>query len=234
MSGPNADRRILKRPRKVLGRRPRGALHLLLALIVLSHIYPMGTLGPKYAIAFQLAFMSMLVSSLWVAISNRWALLLVGSVGMTSLVLTIVNQASGPNTPGLQVAALVAVIAFQLTIIYSLTAYVFTGRRVTWDTIYAAAVVYILVAACYSAVFTIIETLSPGSYVNVLRPEVPVHWWDLIGFSYVTLTTLGYGDIIPTHTLARAVAAFEAVFGVLYTAILMARLVGLHGRDHEA
>jgi hypothetical protein len=47
-------------------------------------------------------------------------------------------------------------------------------------------------------------------------------------FSFVTLTTLGYGDITPVTSAARSLAVIEAVFGVLYNAILIARLVGLY------
>jgi len=55
-----------------------------------------------------------------------------------------------------------------------------------------------------------------------------IHWSDLLFFSFVTLTTLGYGDITPVTSAARSLAVIEAVFSVLYNAILIARLVGLY------
>jgi voltage-gated potassium channel Kch len=51
---------------------------------------------------------------------------------------------------------------------------------------------------------------------------------DFTYYSYVTLTTLGYGDIIPISTSARSLALLEAMMGQLYLAVLVARLVGLH------
>ena len=55
-----------------------------------------------------------------------------------------------------------------------------------------------------------------------------VNFSDLVLFSYATLTTLGYGDITPVTSPARSLAILEAVFGVLYSAILVARLIGLY------
>ena len=55
-----------------------------------------------------------------------------------------------------------------------------------------------------------------------------VQWQQLLYDSYVTLTTLGYGDILPVSFYAQAFAAFEAITGTLYTVLLLSRLVGLH------
>jgi hypothetical protein len=54
---------------------------------------------------------------------------------------------------------------------------------------------------------------------------------DLIYFSYVTLATLGYGDITPISAYARSSAILEAVAGPMYIAVLIARLVGLYGKE---
>jgi len=64
---------------------------------------------------------------------------------------------------------------------------------------------------------------SLNSYENVVFP-----WQTLVYYSYATLTTLGYGDILPATFWARSAASFEAVVGVLYTAVIVARLVGLY------
>ena len=58
--------------------------------------------------------------------------------------------------------------------------------------------------------------------------DVPFPWQTFVYYSYATLTTLGYGDILPVTFWARSVATLEAVVGVLYTAVIVARLVGLY------
>ena len=55
-----------------------------------------------------------------------------------------------------------------------------------------------------------------------------VPWQVIVYYSYATLSTLGYGDVLPVTAWARSAATFEAVVGVLYTAVIVARLVGLY------
>ena len=75
-----------------------------------------------------------------------------------------------------------------------------------------------------------LETFSPGSFVDTLTRTRASRGRQLIYFSYISLTTLGFGDILPASSWARSLVSLEAVIGVLYLAILMARLVGLYGQ----
>jgi hypothetical protein len=79
--------------------------------------------------------------------------------------------------------------------------------------------------------FQIIELHSPGSFIGFPSVESGVER-DLASttmyFSLVCLTTMGFGDIVPVSALARPVAVIEGVFGQLYLAVMIARLVGLH------
>ena len=108
--------------------------------------------------------------------------------------------------------------------------------RVTGDIVNGAVCVYMLAGLAWAFLFSLLEVLQPGSF------NLPALSTDPLGlasmevrrlsvfmyYSLVTLTTLGYGDITPVTPLARNLAAFEAVMGQLYIAILVARLVGLH------
>jgi MFS-type transporter involved in bile tolerance (Atg22 family) len=72
-----------------------------------------------------------------------------------------------------------------------------------------------------------LEAAIPGSFVdNTL--ETPVRWQQFVYYSLVTLSTAGYGDILPSNMWARMLAGLEATIGVLYVAILVARLVSLY------
>lgn len=102
---------------------------------------------------------------------------------------------------------------------------------VTIDTIAGAACVYTLLALVWGNLYVLIEFLRPGSF------QIPAVWLmggshdpsaALVYFSFVTLTTVGYGDITPAWPGAGGLAAAEAVVGQLYLAITIARLVGLH------
>ena len=107
-------------------------------------------------------------------------------------------------------------------------------ERVTLDTIFGGICVYLLLGVAWSLAYSILEYLHPGSFLAdglpLPAPRRPDEFRqeDLIYFSFVTLTTVGYGDVLARSHPARALAAAEAVTGSLYLAVFIARLVGLH------
>jgi len=75
--------------------------------------------------------------------------------------------------------------------------------------------------------FVLVEDFSPGSFLGVETAERGAHFRDAIYLSFVTLTTLGFGDITPQGEIARTLVIVEAVFGQLFLAILVARLISM-------
>lgn len=109
---------------------------------------------------------------------------------------------------------------------------VLQAGHVDAEVIYGAVCVYFLLAVFWGVLFVLLEILAPGSF------NLPDHL-SLAGgtrfdsspmmyYSFVTITTLGYGDVTPVTELARLLALLEAVLGQLYLVILIARLVGLY------
>lgn len=84
---------------------------------------------------------------------------------------------------------------------------------------------YLLLAVNWAVTYSIIEGLEPGSFA---AGDAPIAWHQFLYFSLTTITTLGYGDMLPTSPFARIWATMEAVTGVLYIAVLVARLVSLY------
>jgi len=82
---------------------------------------------------------------------------------------------------------------------------------------------YLMVGFTFSALYSLLEMLQPGSFVA--SGSTAFDTFDLFYFSFVTLATLGYGDIVPHSDHARAIAILEAVFGNLYLVVLLSRLV---------
>jgi len=112
---------------------------------------------------------------------------------------------------------------------------VLSHQRVTSETIYGALCVYLLAGLIWSQVYTMVESADPGSFrfPESLSDGVALQQ-ALSYFSLVTQTTLGYGDVVPVSPAARSLAVGQAVFGQLYLAVLIARLVALeiaHRRD---
>jgi hypothetical protein len=108
------------------------------------------------------------------------------------------------------------------------------SATVTTDTIAGAICFYFLLGVIWALVFSLLETAHPGSFLDGGRPlseSGPEHTRTLIPsllyLSLCTLSTLGYGDILPVTPPARMFAAIEGIIGPLYLAVLIARLVGM-------
>ena len=108
---------------------------------------------------------------------------------------------------------------------------VLKDEKVTTNTISGALCFYLLLGVIWASLFTAMETLQPGSFLfegESMSLRSDNLYGDFIYYSFVTMTTLGYGDIAPSSHPARALSSLEAVMGQLYIAVLIARLVGLH------
>lgn len=123
------------------------------------------------------------------------------------------------------------VVVFLLLII-ALAESVFGDGPVDLNRIIGAVSIYFVLGFVFAAVFSLLETFQPGAFgLTVTSEGVGSHqdtFSELMYFSNVTLTTLGYGDIQPVSRPARTLATLEAMTGQLYLAIVMARLVGLY------
>ena len=111
-------------------------------------------------------------------------------------------------------------------IVILLTKCILTIRVVTADLIYCAISVYLLIGMGWAGVYTIVEAISPGSFSAT--PESG----DLLYFSFVTLTTVGYGDILPLSVLAKRLAILEGAMGSIYMAVIVAMIVGRYMSMH--
>ena len=100
--------------------------------------------------------------------------------------------------------------------------------RVTVRRLQGAVVVYLSLATIFANAFSLVWELIPGAYSNLASAAPgPSEFATMFYFSLATLTTTGYGDIVPLNPFARSLASFESVIGPFYLAITVARLVTL-------
>ena len=124
--------------------------------------------------------------------------------------------------------------AFFAVVSVGLFAYLGRAGAVTDDRIYVSVSLYLLLGMLWFSLYNMLESIHPGSFVQASTPTSALPRGTMIYLSLATLTTLGYGDIVPMTPIARMVAALEAVSGVLYIAITVARLVaGYRGPNQE-
>ena len=122
----------------------------------------------------------------------------------------------------------------------AILSYVLGSGKVTWDKIYGAVCAYLLLGYAWTFAYSLIEELQPGSFGSATTPmphDLVARVMQLRYFSFVTLATVGYGDIVPRTPMARTLALLEAMVGQFYLVALVGRLVGLHivhGKDPRA
>lgn len=100
------------------------------------------------------------------------------------------------------------------------------------ERIFAALDVYLLAALIFGVLYYALERLHPGSFDST--EGIPFNEFRAIYFSFVTIATLGYGDVVPKSEVACTLAVVEAVSGQMYLAVMLARLVSLYGKSESA
>jgi hypothetical protein len=125
----------------------------------------------------------------------------------------------------LDAAAWVTVAA---ALAYVIARAVFAPGEVTFHRVIGAVLLYITIGNVFVGLYGVTCLLAPGAIAGITdAPGHPKFASDLIFFSFTTLTTLGYGDIVPVHPIARSLSNLEAIFGQIFPATLLARLVSL-------
>ncbi len=102
---------------------------------------------------------------------------------------------------------------------------VFAVGHAVRDRLFGAVVLYLLIGLIWAVAYAILDSMVPGAFAGVRKDDNAAADWAY--FSFVTLTTVGYGDITPVARLARTLAILEALVGQLYPAVIIARLVSL-------
>lgn len=119
-------------------------------------------------------------------------------------------------------------IVFLALLSWALAVSVFEAERIGIDQVLGGVVLYLNIGLTFAVAYSLVAHLAPGAFVfPAPSPTVPVHPSYFAYFSFVTLTTVGYGDTIPVEPIARSLATLEASMGQLYPAIILARLVSI-------
>ena len=188
----------------------------------------------RQGVPFSRLFFSMLFFAGVYAVSrNRRVLLggiLLGVIAFVATWLSVYSQGAA-----FVLADHATDLAFVVFVAAVILRSVVAQDEVTADSIYGGICVYLLVGLGWETVYSMLEYVNPGSFALGGVPLNTIEGGDaasrsypaLIYYSFVTLTTLGYGDIVPTTPQARLLSTAEAVFGQLFVAIFIARLVGL-------
>ncbi len=118
-------------------------------------------------------------------------------------------------------------LVFFVYVVIVMLRYIFSTQHVTLDMVFAAMSTYLIMGLAWMFIYSCIELRLPGSFSSITANDYQTQLHDFLYYSFVTLSTLGYGDVTPLNDFAKSWAIIEAVIGQFYLAVVLARLVGL-------
>jgi len=209
----------------------RGHFSLLLGtLLAMFFIFPLVPAERKIIERLMSAFgILVLISCMRAAVDRRGMLVVVILLGMLNIGFNSVEAVSLVTQPGLIMAELSVGFIYYLLVFYIIMRRVLDPTPVTPDKICGAISAYMLIGILWALIFSMFQTVDPASFSipeSMVSPKA-LGLWSLY-FSFVSLTTIGYGDITPLTPAAQSYAFLEAVFGQIFLTVLIARLVALH------
>ncbi len=213
-------------PDFIAARSPRQLAGGFLALlIVLQFGYPVTLYGWGWAVAYQVAYASLFVGGAWATRRPVFhsPLSVVSALGF---VAASVWYLSDPRAQLPELVAYAALIPFQGALINTLWGYIHLSGDSDATDLFSAVSVYLLIGAMFVPAYGLLEEVAPGSFADAAAPDAPLTWQQFQYYSYVTLNTVGFGDLRPVSAWARALSNLEALAGVLYVAVTITLLVG--------
>jgi voltage-gated potassium channel len=202
---------------------------LLAAILIHNLTYPLASAEGVWPALFYALYASIFVLGAFTLEQNRFLRAAALASGVAVFAAGLANS-YGPRSEA-ELAVFLTSIIYHAVMIVVLARYIFGAQTVMTDVLLSATSLYLVIGSLFAAIFALIEWTAPSSFLAASGAEMG--WQQLIYYSYVTLTTVGYGDITPQSHYAQAAAAFEAVIGVLYTVVLLSRLVAMYGQENR-
>lgn len=118
-------------------------------------------------------------------------------------------------------------ILFYLYIVYIIIVRIIKSRQFTSNTIFGSISIYIAMGIAFGYLYTLIYSVEPSSFSHIVYHTDAQLLNELVFFSFMTISTVGYGEIMPINPVSSAVVTIEAIFGQLYIAVVIAKVVSL-------
>jgi len=213
---------------------------LILLICLVSFILFLPVLYDNNVMLFlvHILYGAMLLITIYVLAENKKLLFFGVLLALPNFIILCFGLSNSSNTIITNIR-LLSSLSVDIFVIVFLLYKIFQTRVVTINVIYAAICVYLLLGVTWGVIYTLIEYNSPGSFhgihgihamaeLSVIDDIVLYYTVDFLYYSFITLTTLGYGNIYPLTNLGNAFASVEAITGSLFIAILIGRLLGMH------
>jgi hypothetical protein len=210
---------------RTLARHPSAILLAAQLLVVL--LYPFLDQSTAGRAVIGVVQMGVVLIAAW-AVRATPALSWVAVVlGAPAMILTVA-EAISPDADAVVLASAVFHVPFYFFVSYAMIRYLFHDDRVTRDELFAVGAAFTVVAWAFAYVYAAAQVIWPGSFIGYsTEAGADIEWFELLYLSFTTLTSVGLSDVYPVLDHARSLVMVEQVAGVLYVALVIARLVGL-------
>ena len=202
---------------------PNRCLMLLVPLVLMVFAQPLVAEGHLPAIVDKILGLLVLAGTFRIFEGDRKLQVIIIGLFVIAAVAIPLHEFT-PGRTALIVGVLAEITAMTMTIIY-IAVEALHDERVSRDTVMGAAAVYLLIGIGLAEVFQLTEAVSPGAFSNLAGHTAGQVQAELLYYSLVTLTTLGYGDIVPVLPLARTMAVAEAILGQFFVAAVIGLLI---------
>jgi hypothetical protein len=145
-------------------------------------------------------------------------------LGLPAMAFAVL-EALKPDTDWVVLTSAAVHAPFYFYVSYAMIRYLFHDDRVTRDELFATGAAFTVVAWGFAYVYAAAQVVWPHSFDSANGSEQP--WFNLLFLSFTNLTSVGLSDVVPIDAHARSLVMVEQVAGVLYVALVIARLVGL-------
>jgi hypothetical protein len=213
------------------------AIELAVAIFLLA---PLGVAAPRSGLVLPLLLTALVVTPVLLA-----AVLVASNNGtaraavFVAIALILTGMGFGLHGPSVLVTCLhlIGALIMGCALIWVVASAVFSPGRITYHRLVGTLLLYLMIGTTFAGLFGTLGLLVPHAFQGMPpREDGPAVIAHALYFSFVTLTTVGYGDVIPMHPLTRSLSNLEAVIGQLFPATLIARMVTLElaGRQRGA
>jgi hypothetical protein len=195
-------------------------------VILIFVIFPLRQAGLAGRFFFDIVMVTLMVSGAFTVKQNRiFTVIIITIVVVGTFVLWVSRF-----YPSLFLLSLSSIFSVVTSLLYARIVLLVMFRQgpVTWSRIQGGICVYLLLGLAWASAYQLIEQLHPGSFHFVSEPtDIDQATSKLVYFSFATLTTVGFGDVLPVAPFARSLAIAEAMVGQLFPAILIGALVAM-------
>jgi hypothetical protein len=205
---------------------------LALQVSIMFVVAPLAATGALPLVVVEVFRIGMAATAAILLTRNRLVAFFIVAAFVISLLFSV-GVRTGPAAIAVYLERLAATTAFDIGVAGAVAHLAFGPGRVTIHRIMGAVILYLSIALIFANAYRVSAILLHPSFTGLTKVEGG-SLSQLLYFSLTTITTTGYGDILPVHPFVRSLANLESVMGQLFPATLLARLVTLHATGETA